>query len=202
MTPPGVLAAVKSHKKATADGADAKEGAAAPDKAAQDADKKTDADDKKDSAGAAEKKDAVSEAAEKEQELEDKKNKPFVPEVDPYKQNRARECLRYRLDGTPGEAFTQWGHEYVRHLAGELIYCYQDREEDDEDAMDVDSAGSPVKNLCVVGYRPPWRSSSCGNGTSLRESAVHGGGLGRGGCELLWDVVTRELYGEMGCCHA
>ncbi|CAM9881930.1 26S proteasome non-ATPase regulatory subunit 2 [Lampetra fluviatilis] len=41
-----------------------------------------------------------------------------------------RDCLRYRLRGSQ-EPLASWGHEYVRHLAGEVAKAWQDTTEED-----------------------------------------------------------------------
>ncbi|XP_058490572.1 26S proteasome non-ATPase regulatory subunit 2 [Solea solea] len=42
-----------------------------------------------------------------------------------------RECLKYRLSGSQ-EKLASWGHEYVRHLAGEVAKEWQEVEENDK----------------------------------------------------------------------
>ncbi|KAK3851430.1 hypothetical protein Pcinc_041919 [Petrolisthes cinctipes] len=42
-----------------------------------------------------------------------------------------RECLKYRLDGERGE-IGAWGHEYVRHLAGEIAQEWETLGDDDD----------------------------------------------------------------------
>lgn len=42
-----------------------------------------------------------------------------------------RECLKYRLTGT-AEAISEWGHEYVRHLSGELAGEWDELTDDAE----------------------------------------------------------------------
>merc|ERR1719163_1928683 len=38
----------------------------------------------------------------------------------------SRECLNFKLQGTPSD-LASWGHEYVRHLAGEIGDEYNQR---------------------------------------------------------------------------
>ena len=38
-----------------------------------------------------------------------------------------RSSLKYKLLGAGGD-ISLWGHEYVRHLAGEIIYAYRDQQ--------------------------------------------------------------------------
>lgn len=58
-----------------------------------------------------------------EERRKEKEEKEYRIETDPYKANRARECLLFRIEGTAGD-FTIWGFDYVRHLAGEIIYAH------------------------------------------------------------------------------
>ncbi|CAD7928946.1 unnamed protein product [Amoebophrya sp. A120] len=127
-----VLAAVKSPPKRKADVKKQEEEAAK--KAAEEEAKKQ--------AEASGEKKKDEEKKEEEQPTE-KKEEVFVEELDPYKANRSRECLRYRLEGTKGDTFVTWGHEYVRHLAGEVIYCYHAINEGDDDAMEIEGEDTP-----------------------------------------------------------
>ncbi|CAD7924855.1 unnamed protein product [Amoebophrya sp. A25] len=138
-----VLAAVKSPPKPKVD----------PKKAKEEEEKK-----KAEEAAAAAKEAAGKTDKQKEQEeeeaaqkaKEEKKEAAFVEELDPYKANRSRECLRYRLEGTPGETFVTWGHEYVRHLAGELMYAYNAITEGEEDPMEIEGEEAVEES-----YKPP-----------------------------------------------
>ncbi|KAK0135322.1 26S proteasome non-ATPase regulatory subunit 2 [Merluccius polli] len=47
-----------------------------------------------------------------------------------------RECLKYRLLGSQ-EELASWGHEYVRHLAGEVAKEWQEVEESDKTKQDT-----------------------------------------------------------------
>uniref|UniRef100_A0A671Q5J1 RPN1 N-terminal domain-containing protein n=1 Tax=Sinocyclocheilus anshuiensis TaxID=1608454 RepID=A0A671Q5J1_9TELE len=47
-----------------------------------------------------------------------------------------RECLKYRLLGSQ-EELASWGHEYVRHLAGEVAKEWQEIEEGDKAQQEV-----------------------------------------------------------------
>ncbi|XP_044147030.1 26S proteasome non-ATPase regulatory subunit 2 [Bufo gargarizans] len=47
-----------------------------------------------------------------------------------------RECLKYRLFGSQ-EELASWGHEYVRHLAGEVAKEWQEVEESDKSQRDT-----------------------------------------------------------------
>uniref|UniRef100_A0A3B5QXS6 26S proteasome non-ATPase regulatory subunit 2 n=2 Tax=Xiphophorus TaxID=8082 RepID=A0A3B5QXS6_XIPMA len=47
-----------------------------------------------------------------------------------------RECLKYRLVGSQ-EELASWGHEYVRHLAGEVAKEWQEVEENDKAQQDT-----------------------------------------------------------------
>uniref|UniRef100_A0A6I8RHK2 26S proteasome non-ATPase regulatory subunit 2 n=1 Tax=Xenopus tropicalis TaxID=8364 RepID=A0A6I8RHK2_XENTR len=47
-----------------------------------------------------------------------------------------RECLKYRLLGSQ-EELASWGHEYVRHLAGEVAKEWQEVEEGDKSQKDT-----------------------------------------------------------------
>ncbi|CAJ0934789.1 unnamed protein product, partial [Ranitomeya imitator] len=47
-----------------------------------------------------------------------------------------RECLKYRLLGSQ-EELASWGHEYVRHLAGEVAKEWQEVEESDKSQRDT-----------------------------------------------------------------
>eukprot|EP01116_Phalansterium_solitarium_P011429 TRINITY_DN270_c1_g1_i2.p1 TRINITY_DN270_c1_g1~~TRINITY_DN270_c1_g1_i2.p1 ORF type:complete len:389 (-),score=99.43 TRINITY_DN270_c1_g1_i2:58-1176(-) len=46
-----------------------------------------------------------------------------------------RECLKFKLSGTK-ESLSTWGHEYVRHLAGEIASEYDARQEQDKPVVD------------------------------------------------------------------
>ncbi|ORZ16276.1 armadillo-type protein [Absidia repens] len=57
-----------------------------------------------------------------------------------YGEEGERACLKYRLRGTAEENFGSWGHEYVRHLAGELSQEYEARnaaEQSTDDILDL-----------------------------------------------------------------
>ncbi|CAO3583955.1 unnamed protein product [Absidia cylindrospora] len=57
-----------------------------------------------------------------------------------YAEEGDRACLKYRLHGTAEEDFGSWGHEYVRHLAGEISQEYESRnaaEQSTEDILDL-----------------------------------------------------------------
>lgn len=50
----------------------------------------------------------------------------------------SREMLRFKLQGTKdGESLTQWGHEYIRSLAGEIGQEYADRSDKKESTDDL-----------------------------------------------------------------
>jgi len=47
-----------------------------------------------------------------------------------------RECLKFKLKGnTNTEEVEAWGHEYVRHLAGEIVQEYNNNGEEDDGSM-------------------------------------------------------------------
>ncbi|KAF7722257.1 proteasome regulatory particle base subunit [Apophysomyces ossiformis] len=48
-----------------------------------------------------------------------------------YAEEGQRECLRYRLIGSTEEKIGSWGHEYVRHLSGEIMQEYEVRSENE-----------------------------------------------------------------------
>lgn len=48
-----------------------------------------------------------------------------------YAEEGQRECLRYRLIGSTEEDIGSWGHEYVRHLSGEIMQEYEVRTENE-----------------------------------------------------------------------
>ena len=80
--------------------------------------------------------------AQRDAEKKKKEEGPFIPELNPYLVDKQRDCLKYRLEGTPNSqsSFTLWGHEYVRHLSGEILYCYKYLQEDEDDEEDVEMA--------------------------------------------------------------
>ena len=47
--------------------------------------------------------------------------------------SETRECLKYRLLGSD-EDLGDWGHEYVRHLAGEIASEWAERTTENQDA--------------------------------------------------------------------
>ncbi|KAI8062474.1 armadillo-type protein [Gongronella butleri] len=49
-----------------------------------------------------------------------------------YSEPEERACLHFRMLGTAEEDFGSWGHEYVRHLAGEIMQEYEQRLEKEE----------------------------------------------------------------------
>lgn len=49
-----------------------------------------------------------------------------------YAEEGQRETLRYRFIGSTEEDIGSWGHEYVRHLSGEIMQEYQARLESDQ----------------------------------------------------------------------
>ncbi|KAI8339669.1 armadillo-type protein [Chlamydoabsidia padenii] len=54
-----------------------------------------------------------------------------------YAEEGERACLKYRLDGTAEEDFGSWGHEYVRHLAGEISQEYEARMGTEQSTTDI-----------------------------------------------------------------
>ncbi|ORX53624.1 26S proteasome regulatory complex, non-ATPase subcomplex, Rpn1 subunit [Hesseltinella vesiculosa] len=54
-----------------------------------------------------------------------------------YSEQGERACLKYRLLGTAEEDFGSWGHEYVRHLAGEIMLEYEHRVDNEEQTDDL-----------------------------------------------------------------
>jgi 26S proteasome regulatory subunit N1 len=54
-----------------------------------------------------------------------------------YADEGDRACLKYRLHGTAEEDFGSWGHEYVRHLAGEISQEYEARAGTDQSTDDI-----------------------------------------------------------------
>ncbi|KAI8377981.1 armadillo-type protein [Radiomyces spectabilis] len=54
-----------------------------------------------------------------------------------YAEEGQRECLRYRFIGSTEEDIGSWGHEYVRHLSGEIMQEYEARTEKDETTDDL-----------------------------------------------------------------
>ncbi|KAJ2421472.1 proteasome regulatory particle base subunit, partial [Coemansia sp. RSA 2524] len=54
-----------------------------------------------------------------------------------YDKENNRECLKYRLlAGYENETISEWGHEYVRHLAMEIGLEYSANVEDDEQSVE------------------------------------------------------------------
>jgi 26S proteasome regulatory subunit N1 len=49
-----------------------------------------------------------------------------------YAEEGQRETLKYRFIGSTEEDIGSWGHEYVRHLSGEIMQEYQARVEADQ----------------------------------------------------------------------
>ncbi|KAI6661946.1 26S proteasome non-ATPase regulatory subunit 2 [Oopsacas minuta] len=49
-----------------------------------------------------------------------------------------RDCLKYRLQGT-SDAVSTWGHEYIRHLSGEIQAEYQEKIKGGDDEMEQDA---------------------------------------------------------------
>lgn len=66
-------------------------------------------------------------------------------------ENTGKECLEYRLSGT-SEALTSWGHEYVRHLQGEIAEEYKRRLETDSEASvaDLIALSEEIVPYCVM----------------------------------------------------
>eukprot|EP00118_Oscarella_pearsei_P002780 m.11543 g.11543 ORF g.11543 m.11543 type:complete len:911 (+) comp23495_c0_seq1:476-3208(+) len=60
-----------------------------------------------------------------------------------------RECLEYRLKGSK-EPLETWGHEYVRHLAGEIGQEYTERFTSEEDSMEDMTDSSRVDELILL----------------------------------------------------
>ncbi|ORZ13240.1 armadillo-type protein [Absidia repens] len=54
-----------------------------------------------------------------------------------YAEEGERACLKYRLHGTAEEDFGSWGHEYVRHLAGEISQEYESRNATEQSTDDI-----------------------------------------------------------------
>jgi len=76
--------------------------------------------------------DAVKAAYEKMSEGSVKKQCADVVSVLAMTMSEERECLKYKLMGnTTTEEIELWGHEYVRHLSGEVVIEYNALSEDD-----------------------------------------------------------------------
>ena len=54
-----------------------------------------------------------------------------------YAEEGQRETLRYRFVGSNEEDIGSWGHEYVRHLSGEIMQEYQARLENDQSTEEL-----------------------------------------------------------------
>lgn len=54
-----------------------------------------------------------------------------------YAEEGQCEALRYRLLGSTEEDIGSWGHEYVRHLSGEIMQEYQTRLENDQSTEEL-----------------------------------------------------------------
>lgn len=54
-----------------------------------------------------------------------------------YAEEGQREALRYRFVGSTEEDIGSWGHEYVRHLSGEIMQEYQARLENDQSTEEL-----------------------------------------------------------------
>ncbi|KAI8369001.1 armadillo-type protein [Blakeslea trispora] len=54
-----------------------------------------------------------------------------------YAEEGQRETLRYRFIGSTEEDIGSWGHEYVRHLSGEIMQEYQARLENDQSTEEL-----------------------------------------------------------------
>lgn len=110
----------------------------------------------KEKKAAADKAEAEMSEAQKDEKAEEdrkkKEEKEYQVETDPYKANRSRECLLFRIEGTGGD-FTIWGFDYVRHLAGEIIYAYNALTAglDSDDEMEVEGDDEPKEPE----YLPP-----------------------------------------------
>jgi len=63
--------------------------------------------------------DALKEVYEKVPEGPVKQNAADVVSIIGMTVSETRECLKYKLLGEKGE-IGEWGHEYIRHLAGEI----------------------------------------------------------------------------------
>jgi len=70
------------------------------------------------------------------EKLEDPSNKKFMSDIISIlamTMSEERECLKYRLLGNRGD-IGDWGHEYVRHLAGEIAQDWENLGLSEEDA--------------------------------------------------------------------
>lgn len=54
-----------------------------------------------------------------------------------YAEEGQCETLRYRFLGSTEEEIGSWGHEYVRHLSGEIMQEYQSRLESDQSTEEL-----------------------------------------------------------------
>lgn len=54
-----------------------------------------------------------------------------------YAEEGQRESLRYRFMGSSEEDIGSWGHEYIRHLSGEIMQEYEARIESEENTDDL-----------------------------------------------------------------
>lgn len=67
-------------------------------------------------------------------------------------ENKGRDCLQYRLSGS-SDALTSWGHEYVRHLQGEIAEEYKRRVQEngeDTDVKDLLNLAEEIVPYCVT----------------------------------------------------
>lgn len=54
-----------------------------------------------------------------------------------YGEEKQRETLRYRFIGSTEEDIGSWGHEYVRHVSGEIMQEYQARLENEQSTQEL-----------------------------------------------------------------
>ncbi|EFN53700.1 hypothetical protein CHLNCDRAFT_25435, partial [Chlorella variabilis] len=84
----------------------------------------------------------------------------------------SRETLKYKLEGVVGDV-SKWGHEYIRHLAGEIGEAYEERRAEDAPADDLmqlvdeivpyhmthNAGGQGRKWACKGGAWEAWREA-------------------------------------------
>lgn len=73
-----------------------------------------------------------------------------------------RECLKYRLIGTQ-EEIGSWGHEYVRHLSGEVASEWKDivDAEGEPDAKKLDGLGTLIEDIVPYNMKHNGETDAC-----------------------------------------
>nr|XP_039267177.1 26S proteasome non-ATPase regulatory subunit 2-like [Styela clava] len=99
------------------------------------------------------------------EKIPDGRNKKFCADIVSVlgmTMSEERECLKYRLVGTQ-EEIGSWGHEYVRHLSGEVASEWKEimDAEGEPDAKKLDALGNLIEDIVPYNMKHNGETDAC-----------------------------------------